>query len=160
LKYSLFFLKKNFDYNSYFECEPMYGLFAPIQKVQPFSESAEKEGMGKPSAPSISGQSTHEQSSVSKNIASNSSAVATKMKQPMASASKLARPGTVAGISTDQRLNKDLSGSQESLVSEKSSIYSTASAAAAKQQTQQQLQQSLIKTVKPVKTGIVVAKRI
>jgi hypothetical protein len=133
----------------------MYGLFAPIQKVQLFSDLAEKEGIIKPPATSISGQAIQEKSTI--NTLPN---VATKIKQSIVPTSKLARPGTVAGtVSDQQKLNKDLSGSQESLVSEKSSIYSTASAAAAKQQIQQQHQQSLIKNIKPVKTAIVVKKK-
>ncbi len=77
----------------YFQCEPLYGVFAPVQKVEPYTN------------PNTSLMKTPPKASTRPSLAAPSSQL---------KASKL---------------SKQMSGSQESLVSEKSSIYSTASSA-------------------------------
>jgi CAP-Gly domain-containing linker protein 1 len=142
----------------YFTCEPLYGLFAPANKISAYN-GATTVAAPPPSTPT--------------NLRS-------MQKTPTASASKLsgatpfvtktglvsANPAAAGGSSQSNlaqsvsgsrlKLNKQHSGSQESLVSEKSSIYSTASGVAtassrkslaASQQQQLLLQKSASKMV-------------
>lgn len=110
----------------YFQCQPMYGLFAPIQKVSLMgahdnTTMANQSVMGTPS-------------SVANRSGLGGSALRSSGMRP---------PGTP--------LSKKLTGSQESLMSEKSSVYSTAS----KQQQHSQLQHlSAIKKPAPPKIVI------
>ncbi len=89
----------------YFQCEPLFGVFAPVGKVQLYNESLHG-AKSKPAPGTVT--------------------------RP-APVGKLATPSS-SRLSTAGRLNKERSGSQESLMSERSSIYSTASAALARPQ--------------------------
>lgn len=102
----------------YFQCEAMHGLFAPLQKVNLYSGS---------------------EGGASKVAATPAAAAAKSKLQTLqaTSTAKLATPATSRtsiGVASKSRLSKQLSGSQESLISEKSSIYSTASGVAKAQQ--------------------------
>jgi hypothetical protein len=89
----------------YFQCDPLFGVFAPTGKVQLYSDSLHGTTAAK----------------------TKSSTVTSTLSRPTP-VSKLATPSS-SRMSTTGRLNKERSGSQESLMSERSSIYSTASAA-------------------------------
>jgi CAP-Gly domain-containing linker protein 1 len=93
----------------YFQCEPMYGVFAPAQKVELYKETS--------ATP----------------IASKQSVIDTgKSKLQTLQSANMTR-STLSSSNKPCLLNKmgnkQLNGSQESLASEKSSIYSTASVA-------------------------------
>lgn len=97
----------------YFQCQPEYGVFVPLGRVKPYVETSK--------------------ASSSAATASRPSLTASKLATP--SISRLSHSQMGTSQSSINRLNSNnnnmsvLSGSQESLVSEKSSIYSTASAA-------------------------------
>lgn len=111
----------------YFHCQSMYGLFAPLQKVL-----------------RADGQQTQlNQSSV---MSTPTSANRTNLATTSATRSGIRPPTTP--------LSKKLSGSQESLMSEKSSVFSTAS----KQQQHVQMQQQMSAIKKPMPVKVVINK--
>ena len=114
----------------YFQCEPLYGLFAPANKislhtaVNPLSTPGTKSKLQQPAATTpITG--------------------AKQLGTPLVTKTGLVTTTPVA--SSQSKLNRQFSGSQESLVSEKSSIYSTASGVTRKSPAanQQQLAQKI-----------------
>lgn len=149
----------------YFTCEPLYGLFAPANKISLFNSNSNPTPQPLPLPPQtpsnlkVKTQTTNTTSSASKQQSGAASGT------PFVTKTGLV--GTHPGMNTSQsnltqsvsgsklKLNKQLSGSQESLVSEKSSIYSTASGVAtassrkslAASQQQQLLQKSASKVV-------------
>lgn len=110
----------------YFQCEPMYGVFAPAKKVQLYTGNEASLVPPTTSSPAVV------QSRVgSANSASTARSIKPTIPTKTAPVSGMSRPGSNIAASTTGlnklKLSKNLSGSQESLQSEKSSIYSTAS---------------------------------
>ena len=124
----------------YFQCEAMYGLFAPAGKIQPYNPVT-SQSLATPSKTRI-----------------QNSATPSKGATPFVTKTGLVgnnASNTASMSGSKVKLNKQMSGSQESLVSEKSSIYSTASGVLANSrkslaasQQQQQLQKAASKTVR------------
>ena len=122
----------------YFQCEPMYGLFAPAGKIQPYQAN----NQGTPSIKSKA-QTTLSNSKLTTPFVTRTGLTGTN-----------SNIGNTSISGSKLKLNKQFSGSQESLVSEKSSIFSTASGvltnprkSLAASQQQQQLQKATNKTV-------------
>ena len=102
----------------YFQCEPLYGVFAPAQKVQPFPAETINEAASKrqPLAPTVSKSRLSAQPNAPKPLVSSTPTVKTNL---------------VSNMSTSRlKLANQRSESQESLTSETASVYSTASGVA------------------------------
>ena len=96
----------------YFQCEAMRGVFAPAGKVEPYQAADSKKANVAEVATSLVAKSRLQ--TLQTSTAAAKTASSTKLNSPLTS-SRLCN------------VNKQISGSQESLVSEKSSIFSTAS---------------------------------
>ena len=129
----------------YFQCEAMYGLFAPAGKIQPYNPVT-SQSLATPSKTRIQNSG-----------ATPSKGGATPFVTKTGLVGNNASNTAVSMSGSKVKLNKQMSGSQESLVSEKSSIYSTASGVLANSrkslaasQQQQQLQKAASKTVRRI----------
>jgi hypothetical protein len=143
----------------YFTCEPLYGLFAPANKISAYNGATTTTTAPPPSTPTNlrSMQKTPTASSASKLSGATPFVTKTGLVSANPAAGGSSQSNLTQSVSGSRlKLNKQHSGSQESLVSEKSSIYSTASGVAtassrkslaASQQQQLLLQKSASKMV-------------